>query len=293
MAALGIGALFALAWASGSTDSEAASPPAAVASAVGRANVAGQEVYVHITVASVAGVDAQGAARAALERRGAVPLQSAEYTKSGTWNQFIDSSGGNDHVDFIYSKYGQGNTRPNYLDSAATSVWNAVASSSFEFNVLSGTISTCPSLVDECTGPQEFNDQNEAGWVNLGGYENGSITLGVTWYNFRTRGGPFAAPQEADVAINTSADWGTFDLTTVAAHEFGHAAGLGHSGDQTALMWAYYTGPRNPDYLGQDDIAGITALYPASSGGDSGSTSDPWCDTHSPSHPQYERKGCP
>jgi len=252
--------------------------------------VAGQEVYVHVTVASVEGVDALGAARAELQRRGAVPIQSAEYTKSGTWNQFTDSAGDNDRVDFVYSTFGAGISNANYLDSPATTIWNDVATSSFQFNALNGTVENCPSLVDECDGAQTFNGANEAGWVNLGGVQNGSITLGVTWYNFRQRG-RFAAPQEADIALNSVANWGSTDVTTVAAHEFGHAAGLGHSGDQSALMWATYQGARNPIYLSQDDIDGISALYPVS-GSDGGSTGGSWCDTHDANHPQWTRKGC-
>ena len=198
-------------------------------------------------------------------------MQSAEYTKNGTWKQFGDNDLLNDLVVLHYNPANK--PIPGDYKAAIggnTPSWNDVATSSFVFSWGSNT-RTCPSLVDECDGAQNFNGENEAGWLDLGGVENNSITLGVTWFNFRTRGGPRAAPQETDMVLNSNVEihwdantgnyWPEIDSVTVAAHEFGHMAGLGHSSDKLALMYPSYQDPRNP-LLGADDIAGISALYP-------------------------------
>jgi acylphosphatase len=51
------------------------------------------------------------------------------------------------------------------------------------------------------------------------------------------------------------------DLPTVALHELGHGLGLNHSNEKSAVMYAYYGGPRRE--LTADDIAGIQAVYGA------------------------------
>lgn len=50
------------------------------------------------------------------------------------------------------------------------------------------------------------------------------------------------------------------EMVNIIGHEMGHAVGLGHTKDKAALM--YYSEFSSRHRLGQDDIDGITYLYP-------------------------------
>lgn len=56
-------------------------------------------------------------------------------------------------------------------------------------------------------------------------------------------------------------DMSSSEVEAVIAHEIGHAIGLGHTELKHNLMY-YNIGGKNQKWLGQDDINGITYLYP-------------------------------
>ncbi|GII93449.1 matrixin family metalloprotease [Sinosporangium siamense] len=74
-------------------------------------------------------------------------------------------------------------------------------------------------------------------------------------------GGALAGDCHFDEAENWSINLppNGIDLPTVALHEIGHGLGLAHSADPSAVMYAYYGGPRRE--LAADDIAGIRSVY--------------------------------
>jgi predicted Zn-dependent protease len=97
------------------------------------------------------------------------------------------------------------------------------------------------------------------GDIRIGGYAFGSSTLARTYQpppvnNFSLAG---------DIAFNTAQKFSigsTYDLFTVAAHEFGHALGLDHSSaTSAAIMYPAYNGVKTS--LTSDDTAGIRNVY--------------------------------
>jgi hypothetical protein len=62
---------------------------------------------------------------------------------------------------------------------------------------------------------------------------------------------------------------GPDSASIILAHEIGHILGLGHSSDANALMY-YSTNPSRKLVLAQDDINGLSYLYPRSEPGTGG-----------------------
>ena len=137
-------------------------------------------------------------------------------------------------------------------------------------------------------GAAAWTNAGGSGWLFTGGATGaGDATMcqgetdgqnTVTWGSYGTGAGLLAvtcvpdsanALLEFDMIFVTSNNWTVsdsniqVDLQSVAAHEFGHALGLGHSADSGAVMYANYGAGALRRTLSPDDQAGVAALYGA------------------------------
>jgi Matrixin len=101
-------------------------------------------------------------------------------------------------------------------------------------------------------------DDPRFGDIRIGAIPLGSGVLAETFLPPPANGGTDAG----DILFNSNVNWqinSTYDVMTVAAHEFGHALGLGGSTVSTAVMYGNYNGIKQA--LASDDIAGIQSVY--------------------------------
>ena len=97
------------------------------------------------------------------------------------------------------------------------------------------------------------------GDIRIGGYNFGSSTLAQAFLPPPVNNFSIAGDIEFNTAQTFNINGQNYDLFTVAAHEFGHALGLLHSNQPSAVMYGSYGSPKAG--LGSDDIAGIRNIY--------------------------------
>ena len=138
---------------------------------------------------------------------------------------------------------------------AGADAWGAQSHASFAFTYAGRTSGTSMG----------YNGKNEVFFRNE---SNGSVIAETLWTYDGT-----GALVDADIKFydsgwrfftGTSGCSGGYFIEDIAAHEFGHALGLGHSGDGTATMYPSASSCTQAlRTLAADDIAGVEALYPA------------------------------
>jgi hypothetical protein len=139
---------------------------------------------------------------------------------------------------------------------SGASTWTSQSSASFEFNY-AGQSSQSTTTFDS---------------INLVVFRNASSGSAIATTYWWSNGSGLV---DADIVFwdgafrffaGTTGCSGGFYIEDIAAHEFGHALGLGHSASTSATMYPSTSSCNTSNrLLDADDIAGVEALYPPSS----------------------------
>ncbi len=147
----------------------------------------------------------------------------------------------------------------------AFATWDAVDQSDARFTKLDATSKGVTDIFND-NGLAGRDKLNLVAWVESNWQEPASL-LALTFTYYVDASGKIL---EDDIIMNgvdytwTTSDAGVqSDVEGIAAHEIGHAFGLGHSVDTEATMFASASnGETKKRDLAQDDIDGIIYLYP-------------------------------
>ena len=180
-------------------------------------------------------------------------------TNGYVWPEFLDHGRKNDLLIQSYNPTGDptGGAALVAMQHAELT-WSMVSGATFRYE-FGGTTSRCPSLSFYCPGGFALDGHNDVGWAPL---PPGILGVTTTAFNLST-----GAAIESDVMFSSTAapfGWFTngqdYDVESVMLHEFGHLAGLAHSPDPNAVMFAVYTGVKRVLTAAETD--GLAFLYP-------------------------------
>ena len=151
-------------------------------------------------------------------------------------------------VQSMLSKYGNWDWLNGIRQSAAA--WQAAAKVNLSFSSWDNGAPLSSDGYQQ--GDSHFGD------IRIGGAPLAAGVLALCYATPPYNGGTLAG----DIVFNINQPWNsTFDITTVAVHEFGHALGLDHSGLTSAVMYAVYNQTKTS--LTSDDVLGVQAIYGA------------------------------
>jgi hypothetical protein len=156
---------------------------------------------------------------------------------------------------------------PGEIDAApliedAVARWNDVSPGTFAFTwsgASTGETGSCGTSVQrDGVNTVKFVDDLPSG------------TLGQTCTVWSVSAGASAPLVEFDMELSSTVQWSTaettpgnrYDLWSTVLHEVGHAAGLGHTNDGTAVMYASLKAGTQKRTLTPDDREGLLAAYP-------------------------------
>lgn len=157
---------------------------------------------------------------------------------------------------------------------AANKFWNRVPSSYLRLKE-GGTLSTSDTKFlsgilcvtdsdtscDSATSVPKVNDIviacNSDTTKNFTSASYYALTVPNNFSNKKIKGSVILVNDSANTQFNKLS---REEMVNVIGHELGHAVGLGHTKDKAALM--YYSEFFSRHRLGQDDVDGITYLYP-------------------------------
>jgi len=160
-------------------------------------------------------------------------------------------------------KYNHTNAPPGFAANKAGAIaqihasfgkWTAVCGITFAY---AGETSAAPNnLVTSSRSSARPDGENVVGW---GAISPGRAAETYGWYE--QRGGQLALI-DTDIVLSTTHVTNSAELDRVSTHEWGHALGLAHSNDGSAIM----AGPPASAYNGladlqSDDVRGCRCLY--------------------------------